>query len=123
MPANAHSASVTPIALADPRDQQAAREPANAGQRDAVASRSDARGKPRQDAERQPDSRQEPNQDEVITGGRNRVHVPLRDEEHHHQRNHQTTNIQLPLARLAKNNNNKDCVDEGVGSRHTAMII
>src|SRR5271169_6296842 len=42
--------------------------------------------------------------------------------EHHDQRNHETTNIQLALARLAKNDRNKKCVDEVIGSSHGPIV-
>jgi hypothetical protein len=50
------------------------------------------------------------------------VHVKPRDIEHHDHRNDETTNIQLPLARLAKNDEDENCVDEVIGSSHAAMI-
>ena len=75
-----------------------------------------------EDAEREPDGREQSNQDEIVAGGGQRVHIALGDEEHDHQRNHETAEIELPLARLAKHDENERCVDEVIGSRHAAMI-
>ena len=87
----------------DPRDQQSAGEQADAGQRNAVTAEADVCRKPGDEAERQPDGCQQPDEQEVVPRGRNRVHVQVRHEEHHSQRNEETADIQSPLARLAKN--------------------
>jgi hypothetical protein len=50
------------------------------------------------------------------------VNVQLRDEVHRGQGNHQTTAIQPPLTRLAKNNEDERCVDEVIRSGHASMI-
>jgi hypothetical protein len=51
------------------------------------------------------------------------MHVHLGDPEHREQRNYETANIQPPLARLAKNNKDEDCVDEVIGSGHGTIMF
>ena len=107
---------------ADPRDQQAAREHADARQRNAVTAEADVCRKPGDEAERQPDGCQQPDEQEVVPRGRNRVHVQVRHEEHHSQRNEETADIQSPLARLAKNDEDECCIDDVIRSSHAPMI-
>ena len=106
----------------DPDHQQDAREPTNAGERNAVAAGANVGGEFAQHSHRQPDGGEEPDKQEVVAGGRQRVHVLLRDEEHDHQRNHERTEIRFPLAPLAKHNKKERRIDEVIGSSHAAMI-
>jgi hypothetical protein len=50
------------------------------------------------------------------------VHVLPSDEEQNDQWNQERTEIQLPLARLAKHNQNERGIDEVLRSSHAAMI-
>jgi hypothetical protein len=73
-------------------------------------------------AQREPNRCKQRDERQVVACGRNRVHVALRNEEHDDQRNHQATNIQLPLTRLTKNNEDENCVYEVIGSSHGVMV-
>ncbi len=79
-------------------------------------------GEAAENAERETDSGKHDDQDEVVAGGRNRVQVLRADEEHQDERNDHAPAVELPLPRLAKDEENERRVEEVLGSSHAAII-
>ena len=55
---------------------------------------------------------------EVVAGGRDRVHVHLRDVNEDGQRNDDAATVELSLAGLTQDDQDEHCVDEVIGNCH-----
>ena len=103
---------------ADPGDQQRAGDPADACDGETVLARADVGGEAARDTEREADGPERGDQHQVVAGGRDRVHVDMRDVRDDRQRDDEAATVELSLAGLTQDDQDEHCVDEVIGDCH-----